>query len=45
LRVALGEFADEGVLVSQRVVPARLEDAGFLFTYADIDSALRAIVG
>ncbi len=45
LRVALGEFADEGVLVSQRVLPARLEDAGFAFTYADIDSALAAIVG
>lgn len=44
LRVALGGFADEGVLVSQRVVPARLEDAGFPFTYADIDSALTAIV-
>jgi len=44
LRVALGGFADEGVLVSQRVVPARLEDAGFPFTYADIDSALSAIV-
>ena len=45
LRVALGEFADEGVLVSQRVIPARLEDAGFVFTYADIDSALSAIIG
>jgi hypothetical protein len=45
LRAALGGFADEGVLVSQRVLPARLEDAGFLFTYADIDSALTAIVG
>jgi hypothetical protein len=45
LRAALGEFADEGVLVSQRVLPARLEDAGFTFTYADVDSALTAIVG
>jgi uncharacterized protein (TIGR01777 family) len=45
LRVALGDFADEGVLVSQRVLPARLEDAGFVFTNADIDSALTAIVG
>lgn len=45
LRVALGGFADEGVLVSQRVVPMRLEDAGFLFTYADIDSALSALLG
>ena len=45
LRAALGGFADEGVLVSQRVLPTRLEDAGFPFTYADIDSALNAIVG
>ena len=45
LRIALGEFADEGVLVSQRVLPARLEDAGFVFTYADIDAALTAVVG
>ena len=44
LRVALGGFADEGVLVSQRVVPTRLEDAGFVFTYADIDAALAAII-
>ena len=45
LRAALGGFADEGVLVSQRVIPTRLEDAGFQFTYADIDAALTAIVG
>ena len=45
LRAAFGEFADEGVLVSQRVVPAQLEAAGFTFTYADIDSALTALVG
>lgn len=44
LRLALGGFADEGVLVSQRVVPTRLEDAGFPFTYADIDAALTALV-
>jgi len=45
LRAALGDFADEGVLVSQRVVPARLEEAGFVFTYADIDAALAALIG
>ncbi|HET7529748.1 MAG TPA: TIGR01777 family oxidoreductase [Mycobacteriales bacterium] len=45
LRVALGGFADEGALVSQRVLPTRLEDAGFAFTFADIDAALRALVG
>lgn len=45
LRAAFGGFADEGVLVSQRVLPNRLEDAGFAFTYADVDAALAAIVG
>ena len=45
LRAALGGFADEGVLVSQRVLPARLEAAGFSFTYDDVDAALRALVG
>jgi len=44
LRAALGGFADEGVLVSQRVLPSRLEDAGFTFTYADVDSALTALL-
>ena len=45
LRAALGGFADEGVLVSQRVLPARLEEAGFDFTYGDIDAALAALIG
>jgi len=45
LRAALGGFADEGVLVSQRVVPTRLENAGFNFAFGDIDSALTAILG
>jgi uncharacterized protein (TIGR01777 family) len=44
LRAALGGFADEGVLVSQRVLPACLDDAGFAFTYVDVDAALAAIV-
>ena len=44
LRVALGGFADEGVLVSQRVVPTRLEQAGFTFTYDDVDAAVAALV-
>ncbi|HET6816785.1 MAG TPA: TIGR01777 family oxidoreductase [Mycobacteriales bacterium] len=44
LKAALGGFAEEGALVSQRVLPARLEAAGFTFTFADIDAALRALV-
>lgn len=45
LRVALGGFADEGVLVSQRVLPRRLQDAGYEFQHPDIDAALRAVLG
>ncbi|MEU6037254.1 TIGR01777 family oxidoreductase [Actinomadura sp. NPDC047616] len=40
LRLALGEFADEGALVSQRVLPRRLEEAGFVFEHADVTAAL-----
>jgi uncharacterized protein len=44
LRMALGEFADEGALVSQRVLPDRLTKAGFTFRHTDIDSALAAVL-
>jgi uncharacterized protein (TIGR01777 family) len=40
LQIALGEFAGE-IRRSQRVIPAALERAGFRFTFADVDSALR----
>jgi uncharacterized protein (TIGR01777 family) len=44
LRLVLAGFADEGALVSQRAVPRKLLDAGFEFTYNDIDAALQAIL-
>jgi uncharacterized protein (TIGR01777 family) len=44
LRAALGGFADEGVLVSQRVLPARLQQAGFSWRDDDLDAALRRIL-
>jgi hypothetical protein len=44
LRLALGGFADEGALVSQRAIPRVLLDAGFDFAYTDIDAALQAIL-
>jgi uncharacterized protein (TIGR01777 family) len=44
LRLALGEFADEGALVSQRVLPDRLAKAGFTFQHPDIDAALADIL-
>jgi uncharacterized protein (TIGR01777 family) len=44
LRTALRELADEGPLISQRVVPRRLEEAGFRFAHEDVDAALRAVL-
>jgi hypothetical protein len=41
LRAALGGFADEGVLVSQRVVPNALTEAGFAHTHGRLEQALR----
>ena len=40
-KILLGELAEEGLLASQRVVPQRLFDAGFEFSYPAIDGALR----
>jgi uncharacterized protein len=42
LRVAFGEMADKALLASQRAVPKRLLDAGFVFQHPTIDDALRA---
>jgi uncharacterized protein (TIGR01777 family) len=39
-RLAFGEMAEEVLLGGQRVLPARLLDAGFTFRYAHIDDAL-----
>jgi hypothetical protein len=44
LRLALGEMADALLLASQRVVPRRLEAAGYKFAYAELPSALRQIL-
>jgi hypothetical protein len=41
LRAVLGDFADEGVLISQRAVPAVLSGAGFLHTHTTLEQALR----
>src|SRR6266852_665727 len=43
LRLALGEMADALLLSSQRVVPKRLEQAGFRFAHADLITALGAV--
>jgi uncharacterized protein len=44
-RLAFGEMADEALLASSRAVPKRLLDAGFRFRHAELEPALRAILG
>jgi hypothetical protein len=43
LRLVLGEFS-EVLLGSQRTLPQRLQDHGFVFRYPTIDTALKAII-
>ncbi|MGE0687073.1 MAG: TIGR01777 family oxidoreductase [Dehalococcoidia bacterium] len=44
VRLVQGGFADE-VLFSKRVLPKRLTDAGFSFTYPELEPALRQVLG
>ncbi|WP_017557748.1 TIGR01777 family oxidoreductase [Nocardiopsis baichengensis] len=44
MRAALGGFADEAALVSQRVLPARLEEAGFAFEHPTLGPALTSLL-
>lgn len=45
LRLALGELADETLLASQRVLPRRLEAAGYPFRHPDVAAALAHVLG
>jgi uncharacterized protein (TIGR01777 family) len=45
VRLAFGEMADEMLLTSQRVIPKRLNDAGFGFEYPELEGALRKHLG
>jgi hypothetical protein len=45
LRVLVGEMAEELLLNGQRVLPCRLQEEGFEFSYPNIESALDAIYG
>jgi uncharacterized protein len=45
LRVIFGELADEGLLISQRVLPARTVESGFTFEHPTLEGALRAELG
>jgi uncharacterized protein (TIGR01777 family) len=44
LRVLLGEFAAEGILIGQRAVPKALERAGFTFRHRTLGEALAAVL-
>jgi len=45
VRLAFGEMADEMLLASQRVIPKRLNDAGFEFEFPDLEGAFRKYLG
>jgi uncharacterized protein (TIGR01777 family) len=42
LRALLGPFAEEGVLIGQRLLPRVLQGSGFAFAHADLPAALAA---
>ena len=44
-RLAFGEVADELLLASARVEPARLKEAGFEFKDSNVEGALRSVLG
>lgn len=45
VRLVLGELADALIFNSQRAVPARLLEHGFEFKYAELEPALRDVLG
>jgi uncharacterized protein len=45
VRLAFGEMADEMLLTSQRVIPKRLNDAGFEFEFPELEAAFRRYLG
>jgi uncharacterized protein len=44
-RLLIGEMADALLLASTRAQPKKLTDAGYVFRYPDLDSALQTILG
>lgn len=44
LKALLGPFAEEGVLIGQRLQPAVLQRSGFTFAHADVGAALAASI-
>ncbi|HEX6435036.1 MAG TPA: TIGR01777 family oxidoreductase, partial [Gemmatimonadales bacterium] len=44
LRVVFGEMADRAILSSARVLPARLDEAGYRFAHPALEAALRSML-
>jgi len=44
-RLLFGEMAEELLLASTRVAPAKLDDTGYRFAYPELETALRHILG
>lgn len=45
LKAVFGEMAEETLLTSARAVPAKLQEAGYVFRHENLDDALRAALG
>lgn len=45
LRTALGELAEETVLASARVLPVKLQEAGYVFRHGNLEDGLRHLLG
>ncbi len=45
MRLLFGEMADALLLSGARILPARLDRAGFEFLYPDLEAALRHVLG
>src|SRR5262249_42231929 len=45
LRLLFGEMADEALLASARVLPARLLAAGYAFRFPELEATLRDLLG
>lgn len=45
LRAAYGQMADEALLSSARVLPEKLTECGYLFRQAELEDALRFVLG
>jgi uncharacterized protein (TIGR01777 family) len=45
LSFMVGELADEVLITGQRVIPAKIQRKGFVFTYPELEGAFEALIG